>query len=100
MGISDDTNWPDVFDGTNSAETITSTDIKNAICRPVIEMVTDTNSNRTYPFGPVSVASVMGLSSPPKKFIAFVSHSTVAALDATAGNHAIWLTGVSSSSGN
>jgi hypothetical protein len=100
VGISDDTNWPDTFDGINSAETITSADIKNAICRPVIELVADTNSNRTYPFGPVSVASAMGLPAPPKKFVVFVSHSTVAALNATAGNHAIWAYGVYSSSGN
>jgi hypothetical protein len=99
VGISDDANWPDTFDGANSAETITSADIKNTICRPVIEMVADTNSNRTYPFGPTSVASVFG-GAPPKKFVVFVSHSTVAALNATAGNHAIWLTGISSSSGN
>jgi hypothetical protein len=99
VGISDDANWPDAFDGANSAETITSADIKNSICRPVIELVADTNSNRTYPFGPVSVASLFG-GVLPKKFVVFCSHSTVAALNATAGNHAIWLTGISSSSGN
>lgn len=99
VGILDDTTWPDVFDGTGSAETVTSADIKNAICRPVIEMVTDTTSNRAYPFGPVSVAALFG-GALPKKFVVFVAHSTVAALNATAGNHAIYLTGVSSTSGN
>jgi hypothetical protein len=99
VGISDDTNWPDVFDGTGSAETITSADIKNAICRPVIEMVADTTSNRTYPFGPVSVASLFG-GALPKKFTVFAAHSTVAALNATAGNHAIWITPIYTSSGN
>lgn len=97
VGISDDTTWPDVFDGTGSVETITSADIKNAICRPVVAIPTDTTSNRTYPFGPVSVASLFG-GALPKKFVVFAAHSTASALNATAGNHAIYLTGVTATS--
>jgi hypothetical protein len=96
--ISDDTTWPDVFDGTGSAETVTSSDIKNSICKPVAVMTTDATSNRAYPFGPVSVANLFG-STLPSKFVVFVTHSTVAALNATGANHAIYLTGKYATSG-
>jgi hypothetical protein len=98
VGISDDTTWPDVFDGTGSAETVTSSDIKNSICKPVAVMTTDATSNRAYPFGPVSVANLFG-STLPSKFVVFVTHSTVAALNATGANHAIYLTGKYATSG-
>lgn len=97
IGILDDTTWPDVFDGTASVETITTVDIKEAICNSVIRMETDATSNRTYPFGPRSVAGLFG-GALPKKFIVFVTHSTVANLHATAGNHAIYLTGITATS--
>ncbi len=38
VGSWDGTLWPDVFDGTESAETITSAEIKNSICRLVASM--------------------------------------------------------------
>lgn len=88
VGSWDGTNWPDVFDGTDSAETITSANHKNAICRFVAEMATDATSDRAYHFGPVSIASVFGGVVPPK-FVIFVTHNTAVALNATAGNHQI-----------
>ena len=88
VGSWDGTNWPDVFDGTDSAETITSADIKNSVCRLVAQMSVSATSNVTYPFGPVSLASLFGGVVPPK-FVFFVTHSTVAALNATAGNQQI-----------
>lgn len=85
VGSVDGTNWPDVFEGTNSAETITNANIKNNICRLVASMQVDATG--TYPFGPVSIASLFG--SVPPKFVFFLTHSTHAsnALDSTAGNH-------------
>lgn len=88
VGSWDGTNWPDVFDGTDSAETITSADIKNSVCRLVASMVVSATSNVTYPFGPVSLASLFGGVVPPK-FVFFVTHSTVASLNATASNQQI-----------
>ena len=38
IGSWDGTLWPDVFDGTGSAETITTANIKNNICRLVAAM--------------------------------------------------------------
>ena len=40
--------WPDVFDGTTSSETITSSDIKNAIYKSVATMGTSNTSDRAY----------------------------------------------------
>lgn len=88
VGSWDGTNWPDVFDGTESAETITSADIKASVCRFVAAMATANTSDRTYHFGPVSLAAAFGGTLPPK-IVLFVTHSTGVALNATSGNHQI-----------
>ena len=90
VGSWDGTNWPDVFDGTESAETITSADIKASVCRFVAAMATANTSDRTYHFGPVSLASAFGGTLPPK-VVLFVTHSTGQNLNSTAGNHQIRL---------
>jgi hypothetical protein len=92
VGTMDDTTWPDVFDGTDSAETITSAGVKGGICRPVATLATDGTSNVAYHFGPVSVAARFGVM--PKKFVVFVTHNTADYLNSTAGNHAIYITPV------
>lgn len=88
IGRWDATNWPDVFDGTNSAETITSAEIKTTICRLVTSIPTVATSDRVYPFGPVSIASLFG-GVVPQSFVFFVTHNTAVALNSTAGNHQI-----------
>jgi hypothetical protein len=88
VGSWDGTNWPDVFDGTESAETITSAEIKSSICRLVSSMATSATTGVDYHFGPVSIASLFGGVVPPK-FVLFVTHSTAVALNSTAGNHQI-----------
>ena len=90
VGSWDGTNWPDVFDGTESAETITSADIKSSVCRFLAAMATANTTDRTYHFGPVSLASAFGGTLPPK-VVLFVTHSTGVALNSTAGNHQIRL---------
>jgi len=90
VGSWDGTNWPDVFDGTESAETITSSDIKASVCKFIAAMATSATSNVTYHFGPVSLAAALGGVLPPK-VVLFVTHSTAVALNATAGNHQIRL---------
>lgn len=89
----DGANWPDVFDGTSSAETITSSDIKNAICRPVAIMSTNSTSDRTYHFTGVSLRSAFG-GELPSKIILFVDHNTGVNLNATAANHELSYYGV------
>ena len=88
IGSPDGSLWPDVFDGTDSAETITSANHKNSVCRFLAEMATDATSDRVYHFGPVSVASAFG-GVMPKSFVVFVVHNTAVNLNSTAGNHQI-----------
>ncbi len=88
VGSWDGTNWPDVFDGTDSAETITSADIKASVCRFVAAMATANTTDRTYHFGPVSLAAAFGGTLPPK-IVLFVTHSTGVNLNSTADNHKI-----------
>lgn len=79
--------YPDVMDGTNSVETITSANVKSGYLRLIATMTTDATTGRDYPFGPVSIASLFGAM--PKFYGIFVTHSSGVALDATAGNHYI-----------
>lgn len=82
----DGANWPDVFDGTTSGETITSADIKTAICRLIAIMPTNNTSDRAYHFAGVSLRGAFG-GCLPSKVVLFVVHNTGQALNATAGNH-------------
>jgi hypothetical protein len=82
----DGANWPDVFDGTTSGETITSSDIKNSICKAVAIMSTNATSDRTYHFTGASLRAAFG-GELPSKVVFFVVHNTGVALNATAGNH-------------
>lgn len=94
VGMLENATWPDVFDGTDSAETVTSVGVGSGFLKLAAVMLVDaTTSNIPYFFGPVSVASLFG-GVLPRKFVVFVAHSTVAALHATGGNHVISITPV------
>lgn len=79
--------YPDAITGTDAAKTITSANIKNLALRQVATITTDATSDRAYHFAPVSIASLFGAM--PKFWGIFVTQSSVAALNATAGNHVI-----------
>jgi hypothetical protein len=84
VGPLDDSNWPDVFDGTESAETVTDTEIRDAICRLGAVTATDTTASRVYYLEIPSVrAKFEGLM--PKKFVIFITQSTGTTLE-TSGN--------------
>lgn len=85
--------WPDVFDGTSSAETITSADIKNALCKAVAVLPTNNTSDRTYSFTGVSMKTVFG-GVLPSQYVLFIVHNTGVALNATAGNHELRYQGI------
>lgn len=85
--------WPDQFDGTTSSVTITSADIKAAICRPIAIMPTNNTSDRTYHFTGVSLKDVFR-GTLPSQVVLFVVHNTGVALNATAGNHELRIQGV------
>ena len=85
--------WPDVFDGTSSAETITSADIKNALCKCVAVLPTNNTSDRTYHYTGVSIKQAFG-GVLPSQYVLFITHNTGVALNATAGNHEFRYQGV------
>ena len=85
--------WPDVFDGTTSAETITSSEIKNALCKAVAVLPTNNTSDRTYSFTGVSMKTVFG-GVLPSQYVLFIVHNTGVALNATAGNHELRYQGI------
>lgn len=83
----DGSTWPDVFDGTPSAETITNAGVGTGflVLAKVIQ-VTAATSNVGMPFF-FTVASLFG-GTVPKKVAFFVTHNTGANnLNGTAGNH-------------
>lgn len=82
----DGTTWPDVFDGTPSAETVTADGVASGFLKVVASLRVDaTTSDRDYPFE-FSVAQAFGGSVPPKVAV-FVAHNTGVNLNATGGNH-------------
>jgi len=89
----DGANFLDVFDGTTSAETITSSDIKNSICRAVAIISTNATSGRTYPFTGKSLREAFG-GELPSKCVLFVTHNTGVNSDSTAGNFELSYVGV------
>jgi hypothetical protein len=87
----DDSSWPDVFDGTESTETISDTQTRDAICRLAAMTVTDTTNSQTWYLMCPSVAQVFG-GTVPRKFVVFITQSTGQNL-AAAGN-AVYIKGV------
>lgn len=83
--LNDTPDYPDGFDGTSSAETLLTADIRNSILALGAVMVTDTTANRIYEFKPVSIATLFGGVMPQKWFV-FVTHSMVQALNTTASS--------------
>lgn len=76
--------WPDVFDGTDSAETVTNTNILDSL--PMIWSGTvSTTSNVTYPIiGALTLAQCYGIM--PQAFAVFFTHYHTAALKTDANN--------------
>lgn len=84
VSLLDDTNYPDVFDGTDSAETWSSVDAKNSGAKlaAVINASVATN-DAVYPMAPVSVAALFG-GICPRKFCVFVTHDLQTSTNALA----------------
>ena len=92
--LDDTPTYPDVMDGTDSDETLTSAGVGQGFLKLAAVLSVDaTTSNRAYPFGPVSVAQLFGGSMPPRWSV-FISHNTGVALNSTAGNHFVKYIGV------
>jgi hypothetical protein len=89
----EDASWPDVFDGTESAETVTDTETRDAICRMAALSVTDTTASRVYYLNCPSVAAVFG-GIVPRKFVVFITQSSGAALETTGDPNQVYVKGV------
>lgn len=76
--------WPDVFDGTDSAETVTNTNILDSLILGW-SGTASTSSNVTYPVaGAMTLAQAFGFV--PKNWTLFFVHAHTAALKTDAGN--------------
>lgn len=89
----DTPDYPDVFDGTDSAETVTSADIKRLCLALAAVALTDSTSDRDYPYKPVSIAALHGGTCPMHHGL-FLTHDTGVALNSTESNHEHSYTGV------
>jgi hypothetical protein len=88
--VNDTPLYPDVFDGTDSDETVTSENVRNSAITFAACIVTDNTSDRTYWVAPFSVKKILGYM--PATYGLFVSQSTGANLNATGSNHALYYT--------
>lgn len=77
--------YPDVLDGTDSDETLTSSNVKASALRLVHVMDSDGTTGQNLYVPPTSIASLFG--ELPPFWGLFVAHNTNVALDSTAGNH-------------
>ena len=85
--------WPDVFDGTDSAETLTSVGVGASFLKfGAVLSVDAATSNVAYPFA-FSLAQLFG-GIVPKDWTIFVTHNTGVNLNATGGNHNIKYQGI------
>lgn len=91
--VNDTPLYPDVLDGTDSAETLTSAFIKQAALAYLGTLPTNNTSDRTYWLRPVSLAQAFGGVVPAYHGL-FIVHNTGVNLNATAGNHGFWYTPV------
>lgn len=80
--------YPDVLDGTDSAETITSANVLNSMLRLAWSTTIDNTTGRDYFMPPTSVASLFGGVLPPFWGV-YVAHDTAVNLDSTSGNHSL-----------
>lgn len=92
VGPKDDSTWPDVFDGTESTETVTDTEVREAICLLGASTVTDTTASQYYYLDCPSAAAVFN-GNLPKKFVVFITQSTGAALETTGDPNQVYVTG-------
>lgn len=86
VAMIDDSEWPDVIDGTESVETWTTTTIRDAAAKLAFAAATraDPGTDDVYPIAPFSVAALFG-GVCPAKFSIFITHSTGVNL-ASSGN--------------
>lgn len=92
--VYDGSTYPDVFDGTTSAETVTSAGVRDgfAVLAKVLN-VDATTSDRAYHFFIGSIAALFG-GIVPAKWAIFTAHNTGVNLNSTGGNHTFYQRGI------
>lgn len=94
--INDTPLWPDVFDGTDSTETVATTDIYNKVVKLADVIATTATASAQYWFGPIGLAWLFN-GVVPDQFVFFISHTaqtSTNAWHATESDHGIWYTPV------
>jgi hypothetical protein len=91
--VNDTPLYPDVFDGTDSDETATSSYIRDAGFNFLADTATNNTSDRPYWFKPTSLAAIFG-GIVPTAHVLWVTHDTGQNLNSTGGNHALYQTGI------
>ena len=76
--------YPDVFDGTGSAETVTYRNVLFQSAFRAAQFVVSATANAIYEFANVNVAQLCG--EMPKTYVVFITQNTGQALNATASN--------------
>ncbi len=85
--------YPDVMDGTDSVETLTSVGVGQGFLKLAAVLNCDsTTSDRAYPFS-FTVAQLFG-GTMPTRWSLYVAHNTGVNLNATGGNHVIKFEGI------
>lgn len=87
--LKDTPTYPDTTTGTDGAVTLTNAGTRNTGLRPVASALVTATSDVGYPFAPASLTALFGALMPPNRHGLFVSHDTVAAFNATGGNHVL-----------
>ncbi len=86
IASNDGSTWPDVFDGTPSAETVTSEGVRDGFAKHAATMRVDaTTSDRDYPYE-FEAAAVFD-DALPDSYVVFVTHNTGVNLNSTGTNH-------------
>lgn len=92
--LSSSVTYPDVIDGTSSAETFTSAGVLRGALKLAATLDVDsTTSNRTYDCAPFSVAALFG-GRMPSRWGLFITHNTGVNSNSTGSNHAWSFIGV------
>ena len=80
------TTYPDVLDGTDSAETFTDEESRNSAIVLAHVISVDATSDQEYWVRPFSIARLFG-GVMPQKWGLFITHDTGVNLNSTGGNH-------------
>lgn len=93
--LDDGTTWPDVFDGTESGETVVDTEQRDAICKLAAVAATDGGASETDYLVCPSVAAIFG-GFVPAKFVIFITTNGATSTNAAfaASGSAVYITGV------